>query len=86
MQLPRLLDTLQPRVTAWLANGFAGLREDWERRCAYIGQQVLIEDGRQMWQGTLAGFGESGELILEQPGGKKRVLWSGDVVRARPLA
>jgi BirA family biotin operon repressor/biotin-[acetyl-CoA-carboxylase] ligase len=83
--LPVLLTHLSARIDTWLGKGFAGLRADWEQQCAYIGQQVLIEDDRNMWQGILSGFGESGELILERPDGETKTVWSGDVVRARPV-
>lgn len=83
--LPALLTHLSGRIDAWFAQGFSGLRADWEERCAYIGQQVLVEDDRNMWQGLLSGFGDAGELILALPDGETRTVWSGDVVRARPL-
>lgn len=84
MLQPLLVD-LAARITPWQRRGFAVLRKDWEARCRYVGERIVIEDAGRMWQGMLRGFGKDGELLLAQGDGITRRVWSGDVVHARLL-
>lgn len=79
--LPRLLRCMAPRLDRWLADGFEGLRTDWERRAAWMGATVSIHRGADIVTGILAGFGGSGELLLRHPDGAVEAVWSGDTLR-----
>ena len=76
--LPRLLQRLTPRLEAWGEGGFAALRGRWEARCAGLGERVTVVDGGQRLSGVLAGFGEDGQLLLEE-GGAVREVWAGSL-------
>lgn len=79
----KLLQTLLPsidlRVQDWLDSGFKALREDFICRCVDIGRAVEVRDGCQLRRGTLLGFGDSGECILELADGSTEAVWSGDI-------
>jgi BirA family biotin operon repressor/biotin-[acetyl-CoA-carboxylase] ligase len=64
--LPDLLDALAPPLDHWSAGGFAALRQDWENRCAGLGQVVTVIDDSTRRQGVLAGFGDGGQLLLTE--------------------
>lgn len=77
--LPVLLGKLAPRLTAWQAQGFQGIRKDWESRCPSIGKPIRVRDGNGYREGILAGFGEDGELLLRNPDSTLSSLWSGEL-------
>ena len=76
--LPGLLRRLTPWLEAWTAGGFAALRAGWEGRCAGLGERVTVVDDGQGISGVLAGFGEDGQLLLEE-GGAVREVWAGSL-------
>ena len=76
--LPLLLLRLTPWLEAWTAGGFAGLRAGWEVRCAGLGERVTVVDDGQRLSGVLAGFGDGGQLLLEE-GGVVREVWAGSL-------
>lgn len=76
--LPGLLRRLTPWLEAWTAGGFTALRRGWEARCAGIGERVTVVDGGERLRGVLAGFGDGGQLLLEE-GGALREVWAGSL-------
>jgi len=74
--LPGLLPALAPRLQGWMEGGFAALRQDWESRCTGLGQRVTVIDGDSRRQGILAGFGDAGQLRLQEEGETVDV-WTG---------
>jgi len=77
--LDELLDILVRRVADWESGGFMILREDWGRYCALQGETVTVRDGERTRTGRLRAFGESGQLLLEEPDGTLREIWAGDI-------
>ena len=75
--LPRLLQRLKPWLEAWGSGGFAALRGGWEACCAGLGERVTVVDDQRL-SGVLAGFGEEGQLLLEE-GGSVREVWAGSL-------
>lgn len=65
---------------SWEAEGFAGLRVRWLQGCGGLDAPIAVRDGATRIHGTLAGFGENGELLLRLPTGEIQTIWSGDVV------
>ena len=74
--LPPLLLALASRLGDWQAGGFAGLRSTWEGCCVGLGRQVSIVDGTRCRRGILTGFGDEGQLRLDEGSGMSEV-WSG---------
>ncbi|MFA5688754.1 MAG: biotin--[acetyl-CoA-carboxylase] ligase [Kiritimatiellales bacterium] len=77
--LDRLLAHLAPQLTLWKAQGFAGLRAEWEAGCPALGSTVTVRDGDSKRTGILAGFGSAGELLLRDSTGGNLTVWAGDL-------
>lgn len=76
--LDKLLKHLSVRLGQWLQGGFPAIREDWEKNVPNIGKAVTVRDGDNRRSGILRGFGDNGELLLEENGSISPV-WAGDV-------
>jgi BirA family transcriptional regulator, biotin operon repressor / biotin---[acetyl-CoA-carboxylase] ligase len=57
----------------YLAGGFADLAEAWNTRDALRGQQVRLNTGAEILQGTARGISPSGALVLETSAGLQQV-------------
>ncbi len=81
--LKDMLDSLLPRLADWInlwkKGGFQAFAEDWTRKTGPIGKHLSVHDGPRIKTGRLAGYGPSGELLLETEAGVE-TIWSGDVV------
>ena len=77
--LHELLTPLDYWIAAWTRGGFAALRDVWTDKAGPIGKPLSVHDGDVRKSGTLAGFGEHGELFLETARGVE-TIWSGDVL------
>ncbi len=77
--LNALLRTLPRHIAAWEQRGFEGLRHEWTRRAEGVGRRIAVGEGTQRKEGTLAGFGEFGELLLEDEAGQTHAVVLGDV-------
>lgn len=77
--LPELLGYLSIRLDQWRQGGFSNLRNDWEANVPSIGKMVTVRDGDLFREGVLAGFGEYGELLLQDALGHVDSIWAGDV-------
>ncbi len=76
--LETLLDLLEYWIGEWEQGGFDALREPWTLRAGPIGKPLTVHDGKIRKSGTLAGFGDHGELLLKTKNGIE-TIWSGDV-------
>jgi len=76
--LKKLLIHLEIWLTQWQQGGFPQVRKVWEANVPNLGKMVSVRDGDSQRQGILFGFGDSGELLLEEEGGVS-AIWAGDV-------
>ncbi len=76
--LEDLLPQLEYWIGEWAAGGFPAIRRVWTENTGPIGKKLIVHDGDIRKTGTLAGFGEHGELLLETDNGHE-IIWSGDV-------
>lgn len=76
--LKDLLPQLEYWIGEWAAGGFPAIRRVWTEKAGPIGKKISVHDGDIRKTGTLAGFGEHGELLLETASGLE-TIWSGDV-------
>ncbi len=76
--LEALLQPLEFWIGEWEKGGFPNLREIWTKKAGPIGKPLTVHDGDVKKSGTLAGFGDHGELLLETKTGIE-TIWSGDV-------
>jgi BirA family biotin operon repressor/biotin-[acetyl-CoA-carboxylase] ligase len=77
--LGKLLKHLSVRLDEWAQGGFPKVRKSWESKIPDIGKSVTVRDGTAVRMGILAGFGESGELLLREKSGKICPVWAGDL-------
>jgi BirA family biotin operon repressor/biotin-[acetyl-CoA-carboxylase] ligase len=77
-----VLEALLPQIDFWINRwkngGFQGIREIWTEKAGPLGKPLTVHDGDLRKSGTLAGFGEHGELLLKTQSGLE-TIWSGDV-------
>ena len=76
--LQRLLPQLEFWINRWNQGGFSAIREVWTEKAGPIGKPISVHDGDIRKNGTLAGFGSYGELLLQTNTGFE-TIWSGDV-------
>ena len=77
--LEKLLPILSARLDEWAQGGFPKVRKKWEAHVPTIGKMVFVRDGDAVREGLLAGFGENGELLLQDKTGTISPIWAGDV-------
>lgn len=82
--LPSVLGSIEPHLCAWMRYGFEGIRSGWEELCPGIGELVSVHDGANRRAGILTGFGSFGELLLADPDGTVRPVWSGELEQSLP--
>ena len=70
-----LLAALDQRLDTWRAHGFAPIRADWLARAHPLG--TMLRAGTT--EGAFAGLDEDGALLLDTPGGQRRIV-AGEVV------
>jgi BirA family biotin operon repressor/biotin-[acetyl-CoA-carboxylase] ligase len=76
--LEELLPQLEYWMSEWSEGGFPAIRRVWTEKAGPIGKKLSVHDGDIRKTGTLAGFGEHGELLLKTAVGLE-TIWSGDV-------
>lgn len=76
--LTDLLPQLEYWMNEWASGGFPAIRRVWTEKAGPIGKKLSVHDGDIRKTGTLVGFGEHGELLLETDNGRE-TIWSGDV-------
>ena len=76
--LESLFQPLERWICQWEKGGFSALKAVWTEKAGPIGKPLTVHDGNTKKSGTLAGFGEHGELLLNTPNGLE-TIWSGDV-------
>ncbi|QBG46292.1 biotin--[acetyl-CoA-carboxylase] ligase [Verrucomicrobia bacterium S94] len=76
--LEELLPYLKHWIGEWQSGGFPGLRNTWTEKAGPIGKPLKVHDGAAYKEGTLAGYGNHGELLLQTSRGLE-TIWSGDV-------
>ena len=76
--LEALFQPLEYWISQWADGGFSSLRKIWTEKAGPIGKPLRVHDGALRKSGTLAGFGEHGELLLQTENGLE-TIWSGDV-------
>ncbi len=78
--LNAVLTPLPDHFESWQRKGFGGIRKEWERRAMGVGREVTVRNRGQEHTGILLGFGEYGELLLQDNAGEVRTVLLGDVL------
>jgi BirA family transcriptional regulator, biotin operon repressor / biotin---[acetyl-CoA-carboxylase] ligase len=65
-----LYQAMERRLTQWQrGDGFAGIRADWLKRAAGIGEPIQVRLPERELAGRFRGLDDAGRLLLEQAGG-----------------
>ena len=80
--LNQMLESLFPLLDYWInewnLGGFSNLRNVWTEKAGPLGKSLTVHDGDIKKTGTLAGFGDHGELLLKTAD-RIETIWSGDL-------
>lgn len=76
--LEKLLPILSDRLGDWEEGGFSKVRKKWESNVPTLGKTVTVRDGDAVRTGVLHGFGDDGELLLDE-NGVISAVWAGDL-------
>lgn len=76
--LTHILPSLECWIKKWENGGFSAISSSWTEKAGPIGKPLCVHDGEIKKKGTLAGFGNHGELLLQTEAGIE-TIWSGDV-------
>tara|TARA_E500000178_G_scaffold354598_1_gene424170 strand:+ start:4018 stop:4752 length:735 start_codon:yes stop_codon:yes gene_type:complete len=80
--LEETLQDLLPHLTYWIkqwqTDHFNAIRPTWEAATGPLNRPLTIRDGDHLQHGTLAGYGEHGQLLLQTPNGIQ-TIWSGEI-------
>lgn len=71
--LAALIAAFDPRYERWLAEGFAGQRQEWLDRAAGLGAPLVARTGAAQIEGVFRTVEESGALLLDTAAGLRRV-------------
>lgn len=79
--LGRFLETFETAYGEFKTSGFSALKPRFDRRFKMTGRKISVRAGRTAIEGTVAGIGPDGSLVIETAGGMKSVS-VGDVLTA----
>jgi len=63
----------------WRSSGFEPVRKAWLERCMGLGGEIRLRLDREEVSGRFVDLSETGALLLEQAGGRRRTIAAGDV-------
>jgi BirA family transcriptional regulator, biotin operon repressor / biotin---[acetyl-CoA-carboxylase] ligase len=66
-------------LAVWRRNGFGTVRTAWLDRAGPLGAEVDVKLGEELVRGAFAGMDSDGALLLETPGGPRRIV-SGELL------
>jgi BirA family biotin operon repressor/biotin-[acetyl-CoA-carboxylase] ligase len=79
------LRCLEARYDRLVADGAAGLLDEWRRRSATLGRRVRVDLGSHDVEGIAADVTDEGHLVVDTVEGERRTFAVGDIVHLRPL-
>lgn len=76
--LDAIFHPLEYWIEQWKLGGFPTIQKTWTEKSGPIGKRLTVHDGDLKKSGTLAGYGDHGELLLKTTTGIE-TIWSGDI-------
>jgi BirA family transcriptional regulator, biotin operon repressor / biotin---[acetyl-CoA-carboxylase] ligase len=73
------LFALADGLERWQSSGFEPVRKAWLERCMGLGGEIRLRLEREEISGRFVDLSETGALLLEQAGGRRRTIAAGDV-------
>ncbi len=72
--LGNLAHALARRLAQWRHEGFGTIRAEWLAQAGPIGLEVDVKLGEELLQGRFAGLDQEGALLLDTPGGRRKIV------------
>jgi BirA family biotin operon repressor/biotin-[acetyl-CoA-carboxylase] ligase len=63
----------------WRSSGFEPVRKAWLERCMGLGSEIRLRLDREEISGRFVDLSDTGALLLELAGGRRRTIAAGDV-------
>jgi BirA family biotin operon repressor/biotin-[acetyl-CoA-carboxylase] ligase len=82
--LTGLIAALDRNLADLERSGAPAILQKWREHCPYLGSEIKVDDGRQIYSGVFTEITETGGLILHS-GREKRVFHAGDVTIVKEL-
>ncbi len=79
--LSLLAADLERWLVRWEREGFAPIAAAWSARGPSLGERLCVQIGAEFVEGTNAGLGPGGELLLDTPEGRRTII-VGEVLNA----
>lgn len=77
--IAKILFYLEMYADLYVKNGFAPIKEMWEKASCTIGQRVEVTTLREKFEGIASGINDDGVLQVELATGEIRPIYSGDI-------
>ncbi len=78
--LTSLLPILASWISRWQESGFSGIRNAWSDKSHEIGERIILNQGRKIFAGVLAGFDSNGQILLKMDDGGEKTFSTGSLV------
>jgi BirA family biotin operon repressor/biotin-[acetyl-CoA-carboxylase] ligase len=86
----KLLEAILKQFNAiykrWLEEGFVNLRSEWLLHAAFLNELITVRTANHEYRGIFRDINKNGELVLELPDGKLRLISTGEVFFAAVAA
>lgn len=77
--IQRFLEQFEKRYTAYIQEGFGGVKSSWENYGFRMNETLQITNGYQTWEGVFSGIAEDGALLAEKADGSLERVYSGEI-------
>jgi BirA family biotin operon repressor/biotin-[acetyl-CoA-carboxylase] ligase len=78
-----VLEELEPLYRQYVANGgFGTLRDEWKAHNITLGNDIVAHTAQGMIQGRALDIDEFGVLLVEEPSGERKKIYSADIMFA----
>jgi BirA family biotin operon repressor/biotin-[acetyl-CoA-carboxylase] ligase len=82
--LDGLLQAFFEGYEGFLAGGFSTIRDDYVKRCSFLGKRVAVRVSDRTCSGTALSFSKGGALVMRADTGETLTLTAGEVSLLRP--
>ncbi|MDC3424771.1 biotin--[acetyl-CoA-carboxylase] ligase [Aquibacillus sp. 3ASR75-11] len=77
--IQHILSGFEVSYEHYMANGFAHIKQTWEKYGYRIGETVTVETLQRTWQTVIVGIAEDGALLIKEEDGNVDKLYSAEI-------
>jgi len=77
--LQSVLETMEKSYDLFMTEGFDPVLKQWKKYAGFLGKQIIVQDGIEMFRGLAYDIDKEGALILKLESGSLRRVVVGDV-------